>query len=128
MLNAVAWLSFLTALCFPSVSARALYAVLPCAFSTLPLWMLGTVAVTALRVKEPFAHREADRFSLRLPSAAVFAAVLSAAAVLGASLGLLLGENTPLPGDWFFLAGNVTAFICAMLCRKRCEDLAVRKL
>ncbi len=127
VLCVAAWLAFFAALFFPSVSSRRFYAVLPCAFAALPLWFLSSVAITALRVKEPFVHRDADRFTLRLPSAAAFALVLSAAAVLGAALGLWLGHYAPLAGDWVFLGGNLLVFACSLLVRSQRAALAVRK-
>ena len=120
------WMAFLAALFFPSVASHSVYAVLPCAFTALPLWFLSGVAVTALRVKEPFIHRDADRFTLRLPAAAAFAAVLSAAAVLGATLALGLRGQAPLAGDCVFLGGNLVCFVCALLCRRLRDALAVQ--
>lgn len=122
----ISWLAFFAALFFPSVSSHSLYAVLPCAFLALPLWFMSGVVVTVMRVKEPFVRRDADRFTLRLPSAAVFGTVLSAAAVLGAALGLGLGIGTPLVGDSIFIGGNLACFICMLLCRRLRDALAVR--
>ncbi len=119
VLCALAWLGFLAALYPSSLAGRTLYASLPCAFSALPLWLLSTVAVTALRVREPFVHRDADRFNLRLPSAAVFTCVFAAAAVLGGILALVLAESAVSMEDGVFLAGNLLCFGCALLCRKQ---------
>ena len=127
LLCALAWLGFLAALYPPSTAGRTLYAVLPCAVTALPLWLLSTVAYTALRAGEPLIHRDADRFSLRLPSAAVFTAVLSAGAFLGGVLSILFGGNGMLPGDWVFLAGMLLVFSCALLCRRQVRPLAVKK-
>ena len=127
VLCVISWLAFLAALYFPSIASRSFYAVLPCAFLALPLWFLSAVAVTSFRVKEPFIHRDADRFTLRLPAAAVFAAVLSAAAVLGAALALGLRAQAPLGGDWVFLGGNLICFVCALLCHRLRDAFAVRK-
>ena len=117
-LCAVSWLSFFAALSLPSTAGHALYALLPCVFLALPLWLLSTVAFSALQVKEPFAHREADRFTMRLPAAGTFAAVLSFAAVLGGAGCLVLGNNPALPGDWVFLGSNLICFFCAILSKK----------
>lgn len=127
LLCALSWLGFLAALYPPSTAGRTLYAVLPCAVSAIPLWLLSTVAFTALRAGEPLIHRDADRFTLRLPAAAVFAAVLSAGAFLGGVLSVLFGGHGMLPGDWVFLAGMLLVFACALLCRGQVCALAVKK-
>ena len=118
LLCGFSWLAFFAALSMPSTAGHTLYALLPCIFLAIPLWLLSTVAFTALRVKEPFAHREADRFILRLPAAATFTMVLSLAAVLGGAGCLVFGKNAVLPGDWVFLAGNLVCFVCAILGKK----------
>ena len=126
VLCAVCWAGFLLALLPESSAMRTLYAALPCAFTALPLWFMSSAALTALRVKEPFVHRDADRLNLRLPVACVFEIVLTAAALIGEILALLLAKNTPLFGDWCFLAGNLTSLVCALFCRKRGKDTAAR--
>lgn len=126
LLCALSWLGFLAALYPPSTAGRTLYAALPCAFLALPLWLLSTVGFTALRAGEPLIHRDADRFTLRLPSAAVFAAVLSAGAFLGGVTAVLLAGHGMLPGDWLFLGGMLLVFACTLLCRRLVRPLAVR--
>lgn len=118
---------FLLALIPESSAMRTLYAALPCAFTALPLWFMSTAAWTALRAREPFVHRDADLLNLRLPAACVFAVVLSAAALLGGALGLLLGKKTPMSGDWCFLTGNLICLVCAVLSRRRGKELEARE-
>ena len=123
LLCGFSWLAFFAALSMPSTAGHTLYALLPCVFLAIPLWLLSTVAFTALRVKEPFAHREADRFTLRLPAAATFTMVLSLAAFFGGAGCLIFGKNTVLPGDWVFLAGNLVCFVCATLSKNQTARL-----
>ena len=125
-LCAVAWLAFLAALLPQSTAMRTLYAALPCAFTALPLWHMSAAAVTAFRLKEPFAHRDADRVNLRLPAAGVFAVVLTAGAVIGGAASLLAAKAAPLPGDWVFLIGNLICLVCAALCQKLRKDVEAR--
>lgn len=128
LLCAVGWLSFLAALYPQSRCAHALWAVLPCAFTAVPLWQLTSVAVTALRVREPFVRRDAERFSLRLPSAALFTALLTGLALLGGGLYLLLSRPGVMPGDWVFLGGNGLCLVCALLCRRLRPPLETREI
>ena len=117
-LCALAWLGFLTALYPESDTGHALYAVLPCAFTALPLWMLTAVAVSVLRVKEPFRRQEQERFTVRFPAAAIFAAALPGIALLGGAARMLFGEISHLTGDIVFLAGNAVVLLAALLCRR----------
>ena len=123
--SGISWLAFLAALALPSRAGHALYALLPCAFLALPLWQLSTAGITALRVKEPFVRRDAERLTLRLPAAAVFALILSFAAFLGGFACLVFGHQPPLTGDWVFLGGNLLCFVCALSCRKQTASLTV---
>ncbi|MBQ9664205.1 MAG: hypothetical protein IJV40_13740 [Oscillospiraceae bacterium] len=126
LLSGLSWFSFLSALSFPSTTGHTFYALLPCVFLALPLWLLSTVAFSALRVKEPFIHREADRFSLRLPAAATVASVLSFLAILGGACSLIFGTMPTRIGDLVFLFGNLICFICAILCKKQMVYLAAK--
>ena len=114
----LAWIGFLAALYPVSDVGRALYAVLPCAFTALPLWMLTATAASALRVKEPFVRREQERFTVRFPAAALLAAILPGLALLGGGLRMLFGAVEHLGGDIVFLAGNAAVLLAAILCRQ----------
>ena len=118
LLCLLGWCAFLASLLLPSRASHALYAALPCVFAAIPLWLLSTAAWSALRVKEPFTRREAERFTLRLPAASAFLAVLSGFALLGGALRLILTEDAPLTGDWLFLAGCALCLGCGLLCGK----------
>ena len=126
---AVAWLGFLTALYPESDVGHAVYAVLPCALLALPLWMLSAVAVLALRVKEPFTRKEQERFTVRFPGTAIAVAALSALAILGGVICLLVrGAERP-AADAVFFAGNALCMTAAVLCRRlrrrlECTDSA----
>ncbi len=109
---------FLAALCPVSDVGRALYAVLPCAFTAVPLWLLTATALAALRVKEPFMRREQERFTVRFPGAALFAAILPGLALLGGGLRMLFGTVEHLSGDIVFLIGNAAVLVSAILCRR----------
>ena len=115
---ALAWLSFVAALFLPSAAMKTLYAALPCAFTALPLWLLSSAVVTALRVRVPFVHRDADRLNFRLPATAVFSALFPAFAIVGELLSLLFARPAVLPGDWVFLAGNGLCLLFVLLCRR----------
>ncbi len=118
LFSALAWFGFLAALYPESDVGHAAYAVLPCAMLALPLWMLSTVAVLALRVKEPFTRKEQERFTVRFPGAAIAVAALSALAILGGVICLLVrGAERPW-ADAVFFAGNAFCMAGAFLCRR----------
>ena len=121
LLCMLAWLSYLAALLFPSTAMKTLYAALPCAFTALPLWLLSSAVLTALRLRVPFVHRDADRLNFRLPAAAVFSALFPAFALIGKLLSLLFAHPAMLPGDWVFLAGNGLCLLFVLLCRRLCR-------
>ena len=121
----LSWIGFFAALSLPSKAGHVLYALLPCVVLVVPLWLLCTVAYAVFRLKEPFSHKEADLFTLRLPAAATFACILSFAAVLGCIGCLLFASGSVLQGDWFFLCGNLICFVCSILSRKQTVHFAV---
>ena len=115
---ALAWLCWLAALFPPSTAMKTLYAALPCAFTALPLWLFSSAVVTALRVRVPFVHRDADRLNFRLPAAGMFSALFPAFALLGELLSLFFARPAVLPGDWVFLTGNGLCLLFVLLCRR----------
>ena len=123
-----AWLAFLAALSLPSSAMKTLYVALPCAFTALPLFLLCSSVLTAVRAKTPIVHRDADRINFRLPAAAFFSALFPAFAILGETLSLLLAKPQVLFGDWVFLAGNGLCLVLAVLCRRMHESVAVKTL
>ena len=124
----LAWLSFFAALFLPSAAMKTLYAALPCAFTALPLWHLSAAVWTALRVKLPFVHKDADRLNLRLPAAAAFAVILPGFAILGELVSLLFARPEVLVGDWVFLAGNGLCLFFVLLCRRHRSAVEAKAL
>ena len=93
---------YVAALLPRSGASRVMYAVLPFAFSALPLGFLTGSSLALLRAREPLRRETADKISHRLPACALWALILSAAGRLGEGAAALSGDGRMLWGDIVF--------------------------
>ena len=120
------WLFWIAALSLPSGAGRKLYAVLPLAFSAVPLVFLTEYAVTLRKLKEPLEHRHADMLENRYPTAAMFLSILAFFSFAGETAGLLTGGGFS-AGDALFLAGSAGLFFAGVLSLRARSQISVQK-
>ena len=120
------WLSFVGALIPNSAGMRTLYVSLPFAFTALPLGLMTSLLLSALRLKEPMEHRMADRFENRFPAQALGITVLPGVSLAGEGVMLLLGKQM-LPGDGIFALCAAALFSCGLALFLQRRTLRTRK-
>ncbi len=126
LLCLAAWLLFVGALPPNSAGMRTIYVSLPFAFTALPLGLLSSLLLSALRLKEPMEHRMADRFENRFPAQALAITVLPGVSLAGEGLMLLLGKPM-LPGDGIFAPCAAGLFACGLVLFLQRKALRTRK-
>ena len=92
ILIAVGWLAFVGALLPSAAGMHALYVALPFLFAAIPLGVTTDTLLSAAPNREPLRHQQADMLENRYPPAALWTAILPAAALLGELVRLLLGK------------------------------------
>ena len=110
-----------------SAASRTAYVLLPFVFSGLPLGMLTATALSIRASDRPMERRDAERLENGLPPRALFAAVLSGAALLAQGLRFLLTEEAVWPGDAVFALGAAGVSVCAAAAFSRRKALSVQK-
>lgn len=106
----VGWLAFIGAL-IPSASGmRALYVALPFLFAAVPLGIVTDTLLSSAPAEEPLRHQQADMLENRYPPAALCAAILPAAALVGQIVRLLLGAGNG--GDLIFCLCAAVLAVC----------------
>ena len=121
---AAGWLAFVGALIPNAAGLRAVYTVLPFLFSAIPLGILTDTLLGAPQ-REPFEHRQADRLENRLPPAALWTAILPAAALLGELVRLVIGADMN-AGDGIFVLCAAVETACGAIAFVRRGGLAAR--
>ena len=123
---AAGWLAYLGALLPNAAGMHALYVALPFLFSAVPLGILTDIVFTALPGREPLRHEQADRLANTYPPAALFAAVLPGASMIGEGIAYLRGA--PCGGqDVVFTLCAAALAACAGFAFSRRERFACRK-
>ncbi len=97
------WVLFVGAMVPVSFAARTTYIILPFAFTAIALGVMTDILFSVCLAKPPLEHRIADRINNRFPPAALGAAFLPAAALIGQLLRIALGGEIR-GGDWVFMA------------------------
>ena len=85
---AAGWLAFAGGLIPNAAGLRAVYAALPYLLAAVPLGILTDTLLTAA-LPEPLRHQQADMLDNRYPPAALWAAILPAASLIGQGVRLI---------------------------------------
>ena len=120
------WLAFIGAMLPNSAGMRTLYVSLPFAFSALPLGLLSSLLLNALRLREPMEHRLADRFENRFPAQTLAMAALPGVSLIGEGI-LWLSGAVMLPGDAVFTPCAAVLCACGLGCFLQRGKLHTRK-
>lgn len=121
------WAAFIAALVPNAAPMRAVYAALPFLCAAIPLGLLTDILLTAVPADGPLNHRQADMLENRYPAAALWSAILPAAAIAGAVVKLFR-DRTFSGGDAVFLLAAAVMTGAGLRCSVRRGRFACREL
>ena len=116
------WAGFVAALIPDSAAAHALYALLPLAFSALPLGLATKLSAELATMKPPMEHRHADQLENHGPARSFFVSLLSGIALAGEGINLIRGASMN-AGDIAFTLGALAVLVSGILCHRQWKHL-----
>lgn len=119
----VAGAAFVAALVPFSAFMHVLWIALPFAVTVIPIFMLGDLSVSMQGWKEPMEHRNADKLNNSFPARALFAAYLSAIALVGEIVYSCMNGFQLVTGDIVMIFCTAVIFWCALMLFKRRASL-----
>ena len=121
-LSAISSISYICAMLPVTLTARAVYILLPFAVSALPICLMLMSSVSLLRAREIMERSEAEKITNRLPQCSLISTILTAASITGLIVNSAILRTGIIGGDIIFgtfaLACTVATATVFGKCRK----------